>query len=261
VRLTLVGHATVLVELDGVRLLTDPLLRNRVTFLRAPRRSVDPSWSQGLDGVLLSHFHRDHYDPRSLKAVDPSTLVIGPPGTAARVERRGFRNVAELAPGESVDVGDVTVHATRAEHGRVPKPFRSVALGFIIRGSTSLYFAGDTDLFAEMGELAAEEIDVALLPVGGWGPRLGAGHLDPRRAAQSLRLIRPRIAVPIHWGHLRPLGLGRFSPRYLTAPGEIFARHAAELAPEVDVRVLEPAETLTLRPSRSAEQPPDRGGA
>jgi L-ascorbate metabolism protein UlaG (beta-lactamase superfamily) len=257
VRLTLIGHATVLIELDGVRLLTDPLLRNRVTFLRAPRRKVDPSWSEGLDAVLLSHFHRDHYDPRSLKTVDPSTLVIGSPGTGARVGRHGFANVAELRPGESVTVGKVSVSATRAAHGRVPKPFRSsVALGFVVRGSASVYFAGDTDLFAEMEELAAEEVDVALLPIGGWGPRLGAGHLDPRRAAQSLRLIRPRIAVPMHWGHLRPLGLGRFSPRYLTAPGRIFARYAAELAPEVEVRVLNPGETLEVTPSPSAARLP-----
>jgi L-ascorbate metabolism protein UlaG (beta-lactamase superfamily) len=256
VRLTLVGHATVLIEVDGVRLLTDPLLRDRVTFLRTPRRPLDPAWSRDLDAVLLSHFHRDHYDPRSLALLDRSTPVVGPPGTAVRVGRRGFENVTEIRPGESCVVGGVEVRGTPAAHGRVPKRFRSLALGFVVAGRTSLYFAGDTDVFDEMAELADAKVDVALLPVGGWGPRLGAGHLDPRRAAESLRLIRPRIAIPMHWGHLRPLGLGRFSPRYLAEPGRIFAGYAAELAPGVEARVLAPGESTEVTPARAAERRP-----
>jgi L-ascorbate metabolism protein UlaG (beta-lactamase superfamily) len=246
VRLTLVGHSTVLIELDGLRLLTDPLLRDRITFLRAGRRAREPSLSQRLDAVLLSHFHRDHYDPRSFAKLDRSTLVVGPPGTASRLSRRGFQNVVELRPGETHVVNGVQVGATEALHGRRPWPFRSVAVGFVASGSRRVYFAGDTDLFPGLAELAAERLDVALLPVGGWGPRLGAGHLDPRRAAKALQLIRPRVAVPIHWGVLRPLGLGRATLDYLTRPGERFARLAAELAPEVEVRVLEPGESLEL---------------
>ena len=87
-----------------------------------PARVIDPAWIQGLDGVLLSHFHRDHYDPRSIAAIDRSLLVIGPPGTSARARKRGFANVTELRPGESTAVGDVTVRATKASHGRVPGP-------------------------------------------------------------------------------------------------------------------------------------------
>jgi L-ascorbate metabolism protein UlaG (beta-lactamase superfamily) len=245
-RVTLVGHATALVELDGVRFLTDPLLRTRRIFLRAARRDLDPAWSERLDAVLLSHFHRDHYDPRSLRLLDPETLVVGPPGTARRIRRLGRGAAAELRPGESTVVRGVTVRATEARHGRVPAPFRSIALGFLLLGSERLYFAGDTDLFPGLAGLASERLDVALVPIGGWGPRLGAGHLDPRRAAEAVRLVRPRVAVPIHWGFLRPLGLGRLNPRYLTHPGAIFARLAAEIAPDVEVRVLEPGETLEV---------------
>ena len=245
-RVTLVGHATALIELDGVRFLTDPLLRTRRIFLRADRRGLDPAWSERLDAVLLSHFHRDHYDPRSLRLLDPETLVVGPPGTGRRVHPLGFGHVAELRPGESTDVRGATVRATEALHGRLPRPFRAIALGFLVLGSGRLYYAGDTDLFPGLGDLAAERLDVALVPIGGWGPRLGAGHLDPRRAAEAIRLIRPRVAVPIHWGFLRPLGTGRLHPRYLTDPGATFARLAAELAPGVEVRVLEPGETLEV---------------
>lgn len=245
-RVTLVGHATVLVELDGVRLLTDPLLRTRRIFLRADRRDAEPGWLPPLDAVLLSHFHRDHYDPRSLRLVDPEAVLVGPPGTVRRAARTGGRRAVELRPGESTTVGDVAVRATEAAHGRIPAPFRPVSLGFLVLGSTRLYFAGDTDLFPGLAALATENLDVALLPIGGWGPRLGAGHLDPLRAAQALRLIRPRVAVPIHWGFLRPLGTGRLRPSYLTDPGTQFARFAARLAPDVDVRVLAPGESLEL---------------
>jgi L-ascorbate metabolism protein UlaG (beta-lactamase superfamily) len=88
-------------------------------------------------------------------------------------------------------------------------------------------------------------MDVALLPVGGWGPRLGPGHLDPDRAAEALRLLRPRVAIPIHWGTYLRLGLSR-DARTLHEPAERFGRRAAVLAPEVDVRVLAPGERLEL---------------
>jgi L-ascorbate metabolism protein UlaG (beta-lactamase superfamily) len=85
-------------------------------------------------------------------------------------------------------------------------------------------------------------VDVALLPVAGWGPRLPAGHLDPAGAAEALRLLRPKAAVPIHWGTLWRL----FADRPNDRPAREFVRIARELAPEVDVRVLSIGETLPL---------------
>jgi L-ascorbate metabolism protein UlaG (beta-lactamase superfamily) len=113
-----------------------------------------------------------------------------------------------------------------------------------VSGSTTAYFAGDTDLFDEMAEIGP--VDVAVLPVSGWGSKLPAGHLDPRGAAQALRLLRPRIAVPVHWGTYRT----PFAPRPDDAPAVEFARAAAELVPEVDVRVLAIGETLELEAAR-----------
>jgi L-ascorbate metabolism protein UlaG (beta-lactamase superfamily) len=84
------------------------------------------------------------------------------------------------------------------------------------------------------------------LPVAGWGSRLPAGHLDPRGAAQALRLLRPKTAVPIHWGTFRTPLAARPDDR----PAQEFARAAAELAPEVDVRVLAIGETLSLKVAR-----------
>jgi L-ascorbate metabolism protein UlaG (beta-lactamase superfamily) len=105
-----------------------------------------------------------------------------------------------------------------------------------------VYFAGDTDLFPGMEEL--RPLDVALLPVAGWGPKLGPGHMDAERAACAAQVLRPRIAVPIHWGTLHPRWKGPGS--WFSDPPETFAARVAGLAPDVVVRVLAPGESLEL---------------
>ncbi|HEX6763054.1 MAG TPA: MBL fold metallo-hydrolase [Gaiellaceae bacterium] len=245
-RITYVGHATVLVELDGVRLLTDPVLRRRVLHLR--RRAPVPRGAlRDLDAALISHAHWDHLDPRSLARLGRGLRCVVPRGAGRLLRRHRFRNVVELGVGESTVIAGVTVTATPAEHdaGRGPLGVRAPALGFVVSGSKRVYFAGDTDLFDGMAELAP--LDVALLPVTGWGPRLPPGHLDARRAAEALRLLEPRAAVPIHWGTYAPLTMRRATPALERAPAEEFARLAAEVAPEVEVHVLAPGETCELR--------------
>jgi L-ascorbate metabolism protein UlaG (beta-lactamase superfamily) len=124
---------------------------------------------------------------------------------------------------------------------------RAPALGFAIEGSQRFYFAGDTALFPGMDGLVPE-LDVALVPIWGWGPTLGRGqHLDPSDAAQALRLLRPRIAIPIHWGTYRPAHLGlRVLPDFLTDPAARFVEAAAVAAPAVKVHVLRPGEHLEV---------------
>jgi L-ascorbate metabolism protein UlaG (beta-lactamase superfamily) len=236
--LTWLGHSTVLVELGGVRLITDPLLRQRVFLLRRKAPPVRPVAK--VDAVLVSHVHWDHLDLPSLARLEPRALVIAPRG-AGRILRRRGHEVMEVVAGDHISVGDVEVLATHAEHdlGRSWRRVDAPALGFVMSGPRRIYFAGDTDLFDQMAELA-DGLDVALMPVGGWGPSVPAGHLDPRRAAAALRLLQPRKAVPIHWGTYGPIGL-RLRPG--ANPAEEFRRHAAEVAPRVDVQILSPGET------------------
>ena len=240
-RVTWLGHSTVVIEIDGTRLITDPALRRRIWHLRRSEAVGDAALGE-LDGLLISHAHFDHLDLASLGRLDRSLPVVVPRGAGALVTGRGFSGVLEVATGDKLNLGGVRVGATHAEHPSGRRPFspRSSALGYVVSGSVAVYFAGDTDLFDGMGELAP--LDLALLPVWGWGARLPAGHLDPLRAAEALRLLRPRVAVPIHWGTFR----APFAPRSGAAPARDFTRAAARLAPEVEVHTLRIGESLAL---------------
>ena len=245
-RITWLGHSTVLVELDGARLLTDPVLRNRVAHLRRTT-PADAGILHALDAILVSHLHYDHLDLPSLELLGRSTPVVVPRGAGRLLRRRHFEQVIEVDTGGEVRIGSIAMCATPADHegGRGLVGREIPALGYLIRGSRLIYFAGDTDLFEGMATLAPG-LDIALVPIWGWGPSLGPGHLDPRRAAEALRLLRPLLAVPIHWGTYAPLGFGRLQTALLADPVTEFRRHAAELAPEVEVRVLDLGGTLHL---------------
>jgi L-ascorbate metabolism protein UlaG (beta-lactamase superfamily) len=245
---TYVGHATVLLELNGTRILTDPLLRPRFMHARRVARPVPGDLLEGLDAVLVSHLHMDHLDFRSLRGLDRGVEFIVPAGGARVVGRRGFRNVTELSPGEAAHVGPIEVSATLADHDgrRWPVGPSRDALSYLLTADRRAYFAGDTDLTDDMVELG-DGIDVALLPVGGWGPRVGEGHLDWRRAAQAAAMIKPRIVVPIHWGTYQRADLAGRRPDLLSQPPQKLVAEAETLAPDVEVRVLQPGETLTLR--------------
>jgi L-ascorbate metabolism protein UlaG (beta-lactamase superfamily) len=237
------------IELDGTRLVTDPLLRNRVAHLR--RQSVSTPLVGRPDAILISHHHFDHLDLPSLRSLGSSTLILGGPGTNRYLEKKGFRNVRDLDPGHSARVGPVEIEAVNALHDgrRSPLHESSEAVGFLIRGSRTFYFAGDTDLFPGMADLAGIP-DAALLPVWGWGHRLGPGHMDPRRAVAALELIRPRLAIPIHWGTLFPIGLRKWGRGYLEKPPLAFEKLASEVVPETEVRVLRPGTATGIPDSK-----------
>ncbi|MEO5939648.1 MAG: MBL fold metallo-hydrolase, partial [Candidatus Limnocylindrales bacterium] len=252
------GHATVLLELPGLRLLTDPHLRAGLGPLR--RHGPVPSAPDlgPIDVVAISHSHPDHLDRRSLQALAGDPLVIVPVGLGSTIGRMGGR-AWEVRVGATVEIGPGwTIRAVPARHWRWPRSPRTQAVGYLIEspGRDGIYFAGDTAPYRAMRDFA-ERVDIALLPVGTWGPHLGPGHLSPRTAAEVARDLGARVAVPIHWGTFFPPGLERLVGARLTEPANRFAGWAADIAPGLDVRILQPGDaTRIVRPTQ-----PDGGPA
>jgi L-ascorbate metabolism protein UlaG (beta-lactamase superfamily) len=244
--ITWLGHSSVAIDLDGARLMTDPVLRRRIGPLVRIAGPPDDSLVGTVHGVLLSHLHADHADLRSLRSVAADVPLVAPHEAADWLRRSGLRDVREAGVGQTLTVAGLHVLATRAAHDRRRGPVGPQAdpLGYVIRGSISVYFAGDTDLFEEMSALRGL-VDVALLPVWGWGPSVGAGHLDPDRAAQAAELISPRIAIPIHWGTYA-IGWPARRPSDPQRPAREFAALTARRAPSVEVRLLAVGETTEV---------------
>ena len=241
------GHATVVIEAPGVRIVTDPFLRDRLGPLRRHGPLPDPATIGPVDVAVVSHAHPDHFDPRSLAQLEGDPVVVVPRGLGRAVRRCGRRAI-ELVSGESTAVGSGwAVTAVPARHWRWVGAPSAATIGYLLErpGGRAIWFAGDTARFAGMARLAGR-VDVALLPVASWGPHLGPGHLSPRSAAETARVVGARIAVPIHWGTLYPAGLERHHGAPLTEPATRFARWAARLAPELDVRTLLPGEATTI---------------
>lgn len=245
------GHATVAIELDGVRFVTDPLLRRWVGPLHWVGHRASVAEIEQVDAVLLSHLHRDHTDVRSLARFPARTRIVIPAGGSGVLRHRVSASVEELDVGETTTVRGVTVRAVHAAHDgrRHIGGQDAIAVGYLVSGSRRLYFAGDTDLFGSMADLprlAGGPLDVALLPISGWGLTLGPGHMDAARAAQAVALLHPQVTVPVHWGTLRVPVLWRVRPRHGPGTALAFAEHAAHVAPASRVVIAEPGRPIAV---------------
>ena len=255
ISVTWLGHATVVVDMDGVRLVADPLLRRHNGVLRrrggATTAPQDEAWS-GADAVLLSHLHHDHAEVSSLRRLG-EVPVLTAPDNAAWVTKKGLVGRA-VAEGEWVpvgDAGDVVVRLVPAVHHSRPMPHRpNAANGHLVRGPSGVvWVAGDTDLYPGIAghpELAGSAVDVAVVPIGGWGPRLSPGHMGPRQAAKACRMVAARCAVPVHWQTLHFPVAGRFPRGWMDLAGPRFVEELAHQAPSCEARVLDIGSSTTL---------------
>ena len=245
---TYLGHSTILIEMDGMRILTDPILRSRIAFLRRTRPAIDPAMFQNIDAVLISHLHYDHLDFASLRILGEKVKLIIPHGSEPILRKHGFYNTQEVRIGETIRIGALTVKTVMADHVRSRYPLgpASDCIGFVVGASASIYFPGDTRTFPEMAALAEDNLDLVLMPVWGWGPDHGRMHMGPREAAEALEMLRPSLAIPIHWGTFIPFWLRWMQPGFYYLPPLIFAEHARKITPPVEVHILQPGESLTL---------------
>lgn len=245
-----IGHATTLITDRGTSVLTDPILTSRVIHLRRrrgrvpdDRRVVEP------DVVVLSHLHADHTHLPSLRRLG-DVPIVAPRGAPDALP--GLRSLGgpltEVTVGDEVAVGGVTIRAVHAEHDgrRWPRgPHTTDALGYVIAGDSTTYFAGDTDLYPGLGD-EVSDVDTALLPVAGWGPSLGEGHLNPERAVAAAIAVGAVRSIPIHFGTLWPIGLSAVRSSMFHDPGAEFVRRAT--AAGLSAIELRPGESTEGRP-------------
>lgn len=250
-RVTMVGHATVLIQLAGLNLLTDPVWSERaspVSFV-GPRRVNAPGIALDdlppIDAVLLSHNHFDHLDTASLRALHAAhaPLIVTPLGNDTIVRHAiPTARVAVGDWGDAIAIGpDAEAHIVPAQHWSARgRSDRRSALwgGFMLRaGGRQVYFAGDTgygdgrifrDLHARYGAP-----DLAILPIGAYDPRwfMSAQHVDPEEAIRIMQDLQARAAVGIHWGTFKMTDEDRDEPAERLHAGLI----AAGLAPEAFV--------------------------
>jgi len=241
--ITWLGHATVLLEMDGTRLLTDPLLRRRPGLLS---RVAPPTPLRApVDGVLLSDLHRVHTDLPTLRGLPRTGPLIVPFHARDWLLARGIDDVRELAPSQSLTLGRIDITAVKGRHDPRRHPFGPSAqpLGFLLANSLSVYFAGDTAALPEMADLRGR-VDVALLPIAQGPGRRGRRFLDPEEAAAAAALINPSVVIPVQWSDRAESG---FSRRRMTdRAAHHFAAQTQRYAPGVDVRLLRPHERVVL---------------
>ena len=251
---TWLGHSTVVIDMDGVRVVADPLLRRHAGVLRRRgRRPEAEAWTD-TDAVLLSHLHLDHAEVRSLRLLG-NAPVLTAPANADWAVRKGL-NGHGLGPEEWFTVGDsadgpVRARLAPAVHHSRPMPHRpNPANGHLLQGpSGTVWVAGDTELYADMELLptwAGAPIDLALVPIAGWGPRLSAGHMGPDEAAIACRRIGARWAVPVHWNTFYVPTTDMWPGDWMAAPGPKFATALAREAPECRAIVLDLGGSATI---------------
>jgi L-ascorbate metabolism protein UlaG (beta-lactamase superfamily) len=176
---------------------------------------------------------------------DEATIVV-PPGAGKYLRERLSHDVLELGIGDRLETENLSVLPVEARHGGQRWPgLRAEAQGYVIQAGATIYFAGDTGFFPAMEDVGKEHnVGVALLPVWGHGPKLGKHHMSPLDAAKALAFIGAEMAVPIHWGTLRPMGVRNHA--FLSRPPQEFLTHASILAPDTVIRVLEPCEETAI---------------
>lgn len=215
-RVTYIGHATLLIEIDGRRILTDPnfdsALGGFLPRVSAPGIALEAL--PELDAILLTHAHADHLSFDSLNALPEDIPLFAPPVIAKWLGKQGYSHAVAIAPGEGLELSGVRIRAASATHRGSRygvDRWRSAANMYLIdTNKVSCFFAGDTALSSDTTHLVenhltanGRDLDLALLPIGHapwWKPGFRKGHLTSNDALTLFERLHARYLIPYHWG-------------------------------------------------------------
>lgn len=256
-RITYIGHATLLIEFGGVRILTDPNfdphLARVLPRVSAPGIALDAL--PALSAILLTHAHADHLSFHSLNGLRRDVPLYAPPAVSRWLNRMGYEQARPLAPGDSVTIGGtLRVTAAAAKHlgsRYAVDRWRSAANMYLLDdGARACFFAGDTALTPDSHRIVEQELrargrelDLALLPIGHapwWKPGFRKGHLTPDDALTLWERLGARYFIPYHWGTFRHVTAGPFA-----AIGRLRARVDTH-ARKADIKILEPGTSFDV---------------
>jgi L-ascorbate metabolism protein UlaG (beta-lactamase superfamily) len=256
-KITYIGHATLLLELGGATILTDPNFDPKLgrVLPRVSAPGIALEELPKLDALLLTHAHADHLSFDSLERLSRRIPLFAPPVVAKWLRRLGFDHAIDLGPGETAHLKNVTIHAAAATHKGNRYGYdrwRADANMYLLDAGATIFFAGDTALVEDTHGLVERvlwsknrELDLALLPIGyapWWKPGFRKGHLTHEDALVLFERLRARVLVPYHWGTFR----------HVTATAHDAIERLRERLVDhhlsASVRIIEPGESLELPP-------------
>jgi L-ascorbate metabolism protein UlaG (beta-lactamase superfamily) len=259
-RVTWLGHSTALIEIDGLRLLTDPVLSERASPLpfAGPKRFTPPALTVAqlpqIDAVLLSHDHFDHLDRHTIRALTGKVdRFYTPLGVGKRLIAWGVdaARVVELDWWQEAKFGPLTFAATPAQHfsGRGLRDGNSTlwASWCVLGTRARLFFSGDTGMhagFAEIGERYGP-FDLTLIECGAYNELWPDVHMQPEQSIAAHQLVRGRTMMPVHWGTF-DLAMHRWDEP---------AERIRALAAEQGVRLVQPRSGETVGPDSVLQSP------
>ncbi len=257
-RTTWMGHSTVLIEIDGARVLIDPIWSDRcspVSFF-GPRRFFDPPLPLDeippIDAVLISHDHYDHLDMPTVKALaERGTRFFVPLGIGAHLARWGvpLDRITDLDWNDDAPVTDsLRVTATPARHysGRSVWQNQTLWSSWVVTGPQHrVYYSGDSGYGPHLAEIGTRygPFDLALVKIGASDPTWKQIHMDPEEAVQAARDVRASVLQPVHWGTFNLAYHAWFEP----------ADRAVARAAQSGMRIVVPRPGQSVEPS----SPPD----